>query len=244
MQIGAQIKAELTHKGLGGAVDVAAKIRPVAGNGADIDNVADIALHHRRQQGAGHIDQPFIVGVDHGFPVFDAGLVRWLHAQRQPGVVHQNIDLAPFRRQRRHGGFNGGAIAHVKLQGIEIVAQLRLQGIQTVLTASGRDNFMARSDKTTGNTLTKASGSAGNKNYHLTVPQQIFQVKHHSTSFCRCTGPIKPYPARRILVLCTARLPIQRAGGGGAGAIFSRLRSLHIKSHRPPFRQAFAQSIS
>ena len=121
VQIGTQVKAELAHKRFRCAVDVAACIGPASGGGADIDNVATIALNHARQHRAGHIDQPFVVGVDHVFPVFNAGFVRGLHAQRQSGVVDQQINGAPLGRQVSNHLFNGCAVAHVQLCGQDAV---------------------------------------------------------------------------------------------------------------------------
>ena len=122
MQIGTQVKAELAHKRFCCAVDVAACIRPASGGGADIDNVAAIALNHARQHRAGHIDQPFVVGVDHVFPVFHAGFVCRLHAQRQTGIVDQHVDGAPLGGQVGNHLFNRRAVTHVQLRGQDAVA--------------------------------------------------------------------------------------------------------------------------
>lgn len=40
VEIGAEVKAELIHKGLGGAVDVAATVRVRASDRSNVDNVA------------------------------------------------------------------------------------------------------------------------------------------------------------------------------------------------------------
>ncbi len=114
MQIGAQPQAELFDERLGGAVHVAAGVRPVGGGGADVDHMADVALDHGRQQRARHVHQPLGVGVDHGFPVIGVGLVRRLQPQRQAGVVHQHVDLAQLGRQCFDRLLNGSAVAHVE----------------------------------------------------------------------------------------------------------------------------------
>ncbi|MNR51134.1 hypothetical protein D3C85_1707650 [compost metagenome] len=89
MQIGTQIQAELTHKSFGCAVHVSTCVRPASGGRADINDMTAVTLDHARQHRAGHVHQPFVVGVDHVFPVFDAGFMRRLHPQRQTGVVDQ-----------------------------------------------------------------------------------------------------------------------------------------------------------
>ena len=121
MQIGAQVQAELTDKRFGRTIDVAARVRPAPGGRTNIDNVTAITLNHARQHRASHIDQPFVVGVDHVFPVFNAGFVRGLHAQRQSGVVDQQINGAPLGRQVSNHLFNGCAVAHVQLCGQDAV---------------------------------------------------------------------------------------------------------------------------
>ncbi|MPN40348.1 hypothetical protein SDC9_187884 [bioreactor metagenome] len=65
-----------------------------------------VAFNHAWQNGTGHINQPFVVGVDHIFPVFNAGLMGRLKAQRQTCVVDQNINIAPFSREGVQHLFN------------------------------------------------------------------------------------------------------------------------------------------
>ncbi|KEP72913.1 hypothetical protein HR12_23165 [Microbacterium sp. SUBG005] len=86
--------------------------------------MATVTFNHARQHGAGHVHQPFVVGVDHVFPVFHAGFVGRLHAQRQAGVIDQHVNFTPFGRQVGNHLFNGGAVAHVQLCGQNAVTQL------------------------------------------------------------------------------------------------------------------------
>ncbi|MNC01058.1 hypothetical protein D3C75_484000 [compost metagenome] len=162
MQVGAQVKAELTHKGFGCTVDVAARVWPAAGGGTDIDHVTTIALDHSRQHGAGHVHQPFIVGVDHRFPVFDAGFMRRFKTQRQPGVIHQYVDGLPFSGQISQHLFNGGAVTHVQLRGQNAVAELVFQLLQTLLTAAGGNHFVPVGNEATRDAFTKTCGRPGN----------------------------------------------------------------------------------
>ena len=162
MQIGAQVQAELTHKRFGRAIDIAARVRPATRSGANVDHMAAVALDHTWQHSAGHIDQAFVVGVDHRFPVFNAGFVRRLQPQRQPGIVDQHVDVAPFRRQVSDHLFNGGAVTHVQLRGQNAVAKLLFQLLQTLLTAAGGNHLMAVGDEATRNAFTKTCCRPGN----------------------------------------------------------------------------------
>ena len=94
VQIGAQVQAELVHKGFSGAVNIAAGIGVAAGNRADVDDVAFAARHHLRQHLAGKIGQAGDIGGDHVFPVGKIGLVGGGKIERQAGVVDQAVDAA------------------------------------------------------------------------------------------------------------------------------------------------------
>ena len=69
------------------------------------------------------IRQAFVVGINHRFPVFNAGFMRRLHAQRQAGIVYQDINIAPLGRERCQHLFNSGAVANVQLGDIQIISQ-------------------------------------------------------------------------------------------------------------------------
>ncbi len=173
VQVGTKIEAKLTDKGFGRPIDVSAGVRPAACRRADIDDMAAIALNHPRQHGAGHVHQPFIIGVDHIFPVFHTGAVRRLQTKRQAGVVHQHIDSLPLGGQVSNQRLNGGAVADVKLRDIKVIAQLVFQRLQALFTTTGGNHFMTVSDKTASNTFTKTGGGAGDHDNHLTVPQRF-----------------------------------------------------------------------
>ena len=132
-----------------------------------------IALHHTRQDRAGHVHQPFIIGVDHIFPVFNAGAVRRLQTQRQTGVIHQDVNRLPLGGQIGNQRLNGGAVADVKLGDIKVVTEVVFQRLQALFTTSGGNHFMAVSDETASNTFTKTGGGTGNHDNHLTVPQRF-----------------------------------------------------------------------
>jgi hypothetical protein len=116
MQVGPQVQAELAHEGLGRAVDVAAGIGPAARDRADVDHMAAPALHHAGQQRVRDLDQAGAVGVDHGLPVVQAGLLGRLYAQCQASVVDQQVDLGEAGRQRCRDGCDRLAVTHVQLE--------------------------------------------------------------------------------------------------------------------------------
>ena len=173
MKVGTKIEAELTHKRFGRAVDVTASIRPGAGDRTDIDYVAAITLNHTRQNGAGHIHQPFVIGVNHVFPVFNVGFMRGLQSQRQPGIIDENINRLPVCRQSGNQLFNGCTVAHVQLGGIKVLAQLIFKRFQAFFATPGGNHFVTVSDKTASNAFTKTRCCSGNQDNHLTVPQRF-----------------------------------------------------------------------
>jgi len=88
LQVAAQVVGELLDEGLARAVDMPARIGPLAGHRADVDDAGALAgLDQRRQQRVGDVDQAGDVGVDHGVPVLQIDLLRGLRRQRQAGVV-------------------------------------------------------------------------------------------------------------------------------------------------------------
>ncbi len=122
-QVGAQVERELLDEGLGCAVHIAARVGIVAGHRAQVDHQAAAALDHVRQHRAGHGHQALAVGGDHGFPVFQRHFVRRQGVQRQAGVVDQDVDRTPVRRQRSERRLDRGAAGHVQGEGQGGVAQ-------------------------------------------------------------------------------------------------------------------------
>ncbi|MOA05413.1 hypothetical protein D3C78_1250110 [compost metagenome] len=168
-QIGPQVQAELLHERLGGAVDVAARVGVGAGDGADVDHVAAIARHHARQQQAGEQGQAADVGGYHLLPVFQIRLVGGLKAERQPGVVHQQIHLAPLGRQPGDGGAGGGLVLHVERQRQELLAQLVGQGGQPLGAATGAYHPVTSLHQQTADGLTKPGRGARYHCDHLNL---------------------------------------------------------------------------
>ena len=76
--------------------------------------MAAAPLDHPRHDGAGHIEQPFDVGVDHLLPVLDVALVELFQAAAEAGVVDQHVDFGPLRRQRADSLLDGLAVAHIE----------------------------------------------------------------------------------------------------------------------------------
>ncbi len=76
-QVAAQVVAELLHERLARAIDMATRIGPAACDRADIDDAGALAgFDQRWQQRMGDIDQPGDIGVDHGVPIVQVGLLR------------------------------------------------------------------------------------------------------------------------------------------------------------------------
>ena len=68
--------------------------------------MAAVARHHAFEDGVGDGDEAADVGRDHLFPVGEFAVGEGRGAQRQSGVVHQQLDFLPCGRefcQRRQG---------------------------------------------------------------------------------------------------------------------------------------------
>ncbi|SYK73614.1 Uncharacterised protein [Klebsiella pneumoniae] len=61
--------------------------------------MATVSFHHPRQDSAGHMQQPFDVGVHHHIPFCRIAFINGFHTQRQSGVIDQNINFTQGFRQ-------------------------------------------------------------------------------------------------------------------------------------------------
>lgn len=98
----------------------------------DIDNMTAVAFNHAWQNGTGRKTSFAVVGVDHIFPVFNAGLMGRLKAQRQTCVVDQNINIAPFTSGGRPASLQLMHDYVRPLRGIEAVTQFLFRFLQAL----------------------------------------------------------------------------------------------------------------
>src|SRR5688572_15333959 len=117
-QVNAHAFADRINSGLGGAVNVSFFINILGSDGAEVDDMPTFTFNHERYHGLGNIEQTFDIGVDHRVPVVDVGGIKMVAAQRQPGVVHQDIDGLPFFRQVADGRLYSAPVLHIKRQEI------------------------------------------------------------------------------------------------------------------------------
>jgi hypothetical protein len=117
--------------------------------------------YHPWQDGVGHLHDPHHIGVDHARPVVEVGLIGRAHAERQAGVVDQNVDGCKRVGQAFDRRIDGGAIGYVEDQGIERVAQRGLERLQPIFAPPGRDHFVAFADEPFGDGVAETGGRAG-----------------------------------------------------------------------------------
>ena len=86
-------------------------------------------------------DQRGDVGVDHHLPLFEAAELRGRGAEREPGVVHQQVDLGEGGWQRVNRLRHRGGIAHVEHQRQHRRAKFRRQRVEPIGAAPGRDDL-------------------------------------------------------------------------------------------------------
>ncbi len=118
-----RFQAELAHEGLGRAVHVAARVRPIGGRRAEVEHMSAIALDHAGQQRARDLHESGAVGVDHRRPFIEIRAMRGLETERKAGIVDEHVDVCEFGRQRGGHSLHGCAVAHVQFEGQQVVAQ-------------------------------------------------------------------------------------------------------------------------
>ena len=166
LQVAAQVQGELFDERLARAIHMAARVRVVAGDGAEVDDAGATTVSDQAgQQQTSAVHQAFDVGVDHGVPIVEVALGRRVNAQGQAGVVDQPAQFGEGRRQVGNRLLHGLAITHVEHQAMDLglLRQLGAQRIEALFTTAGQHQFPAGFGKTTGAGFTKTGGRAGNK---------------------------------------------------------------------------------
>ncbi|MNM92068.1 hypothetical protein D3C81_1043880 [compost metagenome] len=166
-QVAAQAQRELADERLGAAIHVGARVRVVARDRTDVEDRRPTAVGDQPwQQQAGGVHQALDVGVDHGFPVVQAAVLRGIDAQRQACVVDQATQLVETRRQVGEGVFHGLAVTHVEHQAVNLGLgrQLGAQGVQTLLAAAGENQLPASLGETPGSGFAETGSRASDEN--------------------------------------------------------------------------------
>ena len=137
----------------------------VAGHRADVDDVPPVAGDHARQNGASAIQQALDVGVHHALPVVHGTLMGRFQAERQSGVVHQQIHLGEVGGQRSDGGVYRRFVAHVECNSVDRDgrSQFGAQGFQTILAAATDDQMPAVSGELASAGGAETGGDAGDE---------------------------------------------------------------------------------
>ncbi|MCY1436094.1 hypothetical protein D9M71_522090 [compost metagenome] len=91
------------------------------------------------QQQAGGVHQALDVGVDHGFPVVQAAVLRRIYTQRETCVVDQASNFFEPGRQAGDGLLHGLAVTHIEHQAVHfgLGRQFGAQGVQALLAPAG-----------------------------------------------------------------------------------------------------------
>jgi hypothetical protein len=99
--------------GLGRAVHGPAGVDLAPGVGTDVDDVAGAALDHAREDAARDVEEAPHVGVQHPVPVVGIVGLDGAAPGGQPGVVDEDVDRRPLRRQCAQCGRHLGPVPDV-----------------------------------------------------------------------------------------------------------------------------------
>src|SRR5665213_3703641 len=124
------------NEGLGGSVDISARIGPLTGSRSEINDVAAIALHHSGKQKPGAVDQSFDVAVNHRVPIVESGLLGRLEADGSSGIIHEDIHFGECGGQIRDGMLDFATPAHIEDQWEKVFSQFPFEILQPVLAAA------------------------------------------------------------------------------------------------------------
>lgn len=155
---------------LGGTVHAAAPVGSLAGQAAQVDDMAVVAADHARYDEPRHGEQPLDVGIDHGVPFIQAALVFLVQPQCQAGIVDEDIGPAPAVLQTLYGNCGGLAVANVKDQGLDLCPQLPdlfHDGLKLLLRAACQDEIVAVLGEFPGAGFANAACRACNECYFL-----------------------------------------------------------------------------
>ena len=154
--------------GLAGAVDRAVGIGHLARHRTQVDYVSAATLHHSRHHGAGDVEQPFHISVDHLVPVFDLSLVELVEAAAEAGVIDQHVDGGPLRGQRIDGFLDGVVVAHIEGECVNGLGPALEDGgsyfSQLIDAASGEQQARAFGGKSESSGRANAGRGPGNEN--------------------------------------------------------------------------------
>ncbi|MNQ91975.1 hypothetical protein D3C85_1073770 [compost metagenome] len=117
------------------------------------------------QQQAGGVHQALDVGVDHGFPVVQAAVLRRVHTQRQACVVDQAAQFVEAGRQAGDSLLHGLAVTHVEYQAVHfgLGRQFGAQGVQALLAAASEHQLPASFGKAAGGGLAETGSGASDE---------------------------------------------------------------------------------
>ncbi len=112
--VDADAVAECFHGRFGGAVDRGAGVGVEAGGGAQVYDVAAVFFQHGGQEGAGHQEEAFDIGINHLHDVFFHGFAIGFEAAGEAGVIHEDSRGAEFREGFRNDCLDGSVVSHVQ----------------------------------------------------------------------------------------------------------------------------------
>lgn len=124
-QVHAHALANGFDGGLAGAVDASAQVDFLGGRGADVDDLTFFPFHHEGDDGFRHVEQAFDVGIDHGGPVGEFGILEEVLAEGEAGIINKDIDGLPFSGKGVDGSEYGLLVLHIEGEqeagGVELV---------------------------------------------------------------------------------------------------------------------------
>ena len=98
------------------AIHVAFLIDFLAGYATEVNDMAVAGRDEEGKDGSADVQQSFYIGIDHGFPVFEAGFVEVVSAEGEAGIVDEDVDFSPFGRQAGDGCEDGCAVLYVEVE--------------------------------------------------------------------------------------------------------------------------------
>jgi hypothetical protein len=103
--------------------------------------VPAVARHHSGQDRARAVNDALDVGVDHRLPIVEIGLGRGLEAEREPGIVDEDVGVGEGAGQGRDRGLDRRALAHVEMQRMKIRAEFLRQHREAIVAPPGADDL-------------------------------------------------------------------------------------------------------
>lgn len=92
--------------------------------------------------------------------------MRGLEAERERGVVDEDIDGRPTLRQLRHDRFGRRAIGHVEDDGKHRVSEFRDQCVESIAASTGRDDLVSFGNELVRDRGAEAGGGARDEDDH------------------------------------------------------------------------------